>query len=294
MPIINISGGTEVGACFLTPYPVEEIKVCSLGGASHGMDVDVFDPDGQPGARRGRRAGLQAALARDDARHLGRPRALHGDLLVDVPGRLAPRRLGADRRRRRLVPARALRRHDQRGRQAARARRRSSPCSSRTPPWRSRRSWACPTRPRARRSGASAWSPTGRATRRPRSCASWWRASSAARSSRRASCSWRRLPKTRSAKILRRAVRAVAVGDDPGDMSSRREPAGARRHPRRARLRPTGRRRAAVARRPRLRRSGAPGARPCPSPARQPQGRRSPGCRRGDGSARSGRGRSGR
>ena len=30
------------------PYPVEEIKVCSLGGASHGMDVDVFDPDGQP------------------------------------------------------------------------------------------------------------------------------------------------------------------------------------------------------------------------------------------------------
>ena len=33
LPIINISGGTEVGACFLTPYPVEEIKVCSLGGA---------------------------------------------------------------------------------------------------------------------------------------------------------------------------------------------------------------------------------------------------------------------
>jgi acetyl-CoA synthetase len=48
IPIINISGGTEVGACFLTPYPVEEIKVCSLGGASHGMDVDVFDADGRP------------------------------------------------------------------------------------------------------------------------------------------------------------------------------------------------------------------------------------------------------
>jgi acetyl-CoA synthetase len=47
-PIINISGGTEVGACFLTPYPVEEIKVCSLGGASLGMDVDVFDPEGKP------------------------------------------------------------------------------------------------------------------------------------------------------------------------------------------------------------------------------------------------------
>jgi acetyl-CoA synthetase len=32
------------------------------------------------------------------------------------------------------------------------------------------------------------------------------------------------LPKTRSAKILRRAVRAVAVGDDPGDMSSAENP----------------------------------------------------------------------
>jgi acetyl-CoA synthetase len=32
------------------------------------------------------------------------------------------------------------------------------------------------------------------------------------------------LPKTRSAKILRRAVRAVAIGDDPGDMSSAENP----------------------------------------------------------------------
>jgi acetyl-CoA synthetase len=48
VPIINLSGGTEVGACFLSPYPVEPIKVCSLGGASLGMDVDVFGPAGQP------------------------------------------------------------------------------------------------------------------------------------------------------------------------------------------------------------------------------------------------------
>jgi len=32
------------------------------------------------------------------------------------------------------------------------------------------------------------------------------------------------LPKTRSAKILRRAVRAVAAGEDPGDMSSAENP----------------------------------------------------------------------
>ncbi|KKL67916.1 hypothetical protein LCGC14_2130190 [marine sediment metagenome] len=48
VPIINISGGTEVGACFLSPYPTEEIKVCSLGGPSLGMDIDVFDEHGRP------------------------------------------------------------------------------------------------------------------------------------------------------------------------------------------------------------------------------------------------------
>ncbi|HUR49274.1 MAG TPA: AMP-binding protein [Acidimicrobiales bacterium] len=47
-PVINISGGTEVGACFLSPHPVEEIAPMSLGGPSLGMAVDVFDDDGKP------------------------------------------------------------------------------------------------------------------------------------------------------------------------------------------------------------------------------------------------------
>jgi acetyl-CoA synthetase len=47
-PVINISGGTEVGACLLGCYPVEQLKSCSLGGASLGMAVDVFDDRGQP------------------------------------------------------------------------------------------------------------------------------------------------------------------------------------------------------------------------------------------------------
>ncbi len=46
--MINISGGTEVGACFLSPHPVETIKAMSLGGPSLGMAVDVFDADGRP------------------------------------------------------------------------------------------------------------------------------------------------------------------------------------------------------------------------------------------------------
>jgi acetyl-CoA synthetase len=45
-PVINFSGGTEVGGAFLAPYPVEPIKPCSLGGPSLGMDVDVFSAEG--------------------------------------------------------------------------------------------------------------------------------------------------------------------------------------------------------------------------------------------------------
>ncbi|GAA4558746.1 AMP-binding protein [Pseudonocardia xishanensis] len=48
VPIINFSGGTEVGGSFLAPYPIEPIASCSLGGPSLGMDVDVVDAAGEP------------------------------------------------------------------------------------------------------------------------------------------------------------------------------------------------------------------------------------------------------
>jgi acetyl-CoA synthetase len=47
-PIMNISGGTEVGACFLTPSVAIPIKACSLGGPALGMAMDVVDGNGQP------------------------------------------------------------------------------------------------------------------------------------------------------------------------------------------------------------------------------------------------------
>jgi acetyl-CoA synthetase len=47
-PIINISGGTEVGACLLSPLPITPLKPCSLGGPALGMAVDVFDTAGKP------------------------------------------------------------------------------------------------------------------------------------------------------------------------------------------------------------------------------------------------------
>lgn len=47
-PIINISGGTEVGGAFLAPLPIQELKISSLGGPALGMEVDIVDEEGQP------------------------------------------------------------------------------------------------------------------------------------------------------------------------------------------------------------------------------------------------------
>jgi acetyl-CoA synthetase len=47
-PIVNISGGTEVGACFLSVAITEPIKECSLGFPALGADLDVFDAEGRP------------------------------------------------------------------------------------------------------------------------------------------------------------------------------------------------------------------------------------------------------
>jgi acetyl-CoA synthetase len=48
IPIVNISGGTEVGACFLSVTPIEPTKPCSLGFPALGQDLDVFDETGRP------------------------------------------------------------------------------------------------------------------------------------------------------------------------------------------------------------------------------------------------------
>ncbi len=44
---MNCSGGTEVGACFLSCSVAEPIKECSLGGPAIGMAMDVLDPEGR-------------------------------------------------------------------------------------------------------------------------------------------------------------------------------------------------------------------------------------------------------
>jgi len=46
-PIMNISGGTEIVGCHLAPLPICELKPCTLRGPGLGMDVDVFSEEGK-------------------------------------------------------------------------------------------------------------------------------------------------------------------------------------------------------------------------------------------------------
>ena len=222
LPIINITGGTEVGACLLSAFPITPLKPCSLVGPSLGMAVDVYDPDGRPLPTGRRRAGLHQALAGDDAGDLGRPRALPGDLLVAMAGRLGPRRLGLDRRGRRLVPPRPQRRHDQGGGQATGAgrgrvdphgpRRRGRIGRDRHPAQRQGRGHPLlrrhPARPCARRRPPAPSCATASPRRLGKSFAPEGVRFVA------------ELPKTRSGKILRRVIQRVATGQDPGDLST--------------------------------------------------------------------------
>jgi acetyl-CoA synthetase len=47
-PVMNISGGTEIVGCHLSPTPLDSLKACSLGGPGLGMDVAVFTDEGRP------------------------------------------------------------------------------------------------------------------------------------------------------------------------------------------------------------------------------------------------------
>jgi acetyl-CoA synthetase len=48
LPIINISGGTEIVGCFLSPLPITDLKPITLRGPGLGMAIDVYDEDGKP------------------------------------------------------------------------------------------------------------------------------------------------------------------------------------------------------------------------------------------------------
>ncbi|MGH9628582.1 MAG: AMP-binding protein [Bryobacteraceae bacterium] len=48
LPIINISGGTEIVGSFVFPLPIQPLKACTVGGPAPGMAVEVVDEEGRP------------------------------------------------------------------------------------------------------------------------------------------------------------------------------------------------------------------------------------------------------
>jgi acetyl-CoA synthetase len=47
-PVINISGGTDIIGCFLSPLPLHKLKPCTLAAAGLGMAVEVWNEKGKP------------------------------------------------------------------------------------------------------------------------------------------------------------------------------------------------------------------------------------------------------
>jgi acetyl-CoA synthetase len=224
-PIINCSGGTEIGACFLSPVPSIPIKECSLGGPALGMAMDVVDAEGNPvrgevGELVCRKPfpGMTRGFWRDPERYLEtywrRIPGLwvHGDWAsVDEDGfwflhgrsddtlNIAGKRIGPAELESAAVGHAAVAEaaavgvpHEVKGEVA----------------------WVfCvlgpghePSEELAREVGAAVGAELGKAFAPDRVLFV------------------PALPKTRSAKIVRRAVRARALGQDPGDMSSVENP----------------------------------------------------------------------
>jgi acetyl-CoA synthetase len=224
-PIINCSGGTEVGACFLSPTVAIPIKACSLGGPALGMAVDVVDAEGRPvrgevGELVCRKPfpGMTRGFWRDPERYLDTYwRRLpgiwvHGDWAsVDEDGywflhgrsddtlNIAGKRVGPAELESAVVAHPAVAEaaavgvpHEVKG----------------EVPW-----IFCALAPGAEPSDELAGELSARVSRELGKAFAPERVMFVDS-----------LPKTRSAKIVRRAVRAKALGKDPGDLSSLENP----------------------------------------------------------------------
>jgi acetyl-CoA synthetase len=222
IPIVNVSGGTEVGACFLSTCIVEPVKPVALGFPALGEDVDVVDAKGRSLRRevgelvcRRPWPGMTRGVWRDPERYLDTywrrfpGMWTHGDWAsVDEDGywflhgrsddtlNIAGKRIGPAELESAAIGSGLVAEaaavgipHEVKGETA----------------------WIfCVAKPDvepdAERVATAVAGELGKAFKPERIV--WVSA----------------LPKTRSAKIVRRAVRAKAIGEDPGDLSSLENP----------------------------------------------------------------------
>jgi acetyl-CoA synthetase len=228
VPVINFSGGTEVGGSFLAPYPVEPIRSCSLGGPSLGMDVDVLDDNGR--SVRGQVGELVCrqpwpsmtrGIWQDDQRYIqaywSRFPSIwtHGDFaMVDDDGQWFILGRSDDVMNvagKRLAPAEVesvMITHPRVAEAAAVGVPDSAKGEAVWAFWVSRYDDVDPET--ADQVGAELAALVARELGKPFKPSRVWQVSA--------------LPKTRSAKIMRRAIRAAALGTDPGDLSGAENP----------------------------------------------------------------------
>lgn len=231
VPVINFSGGTEVGGSFLAPYPVEPIRSCSLGAPSLGMDVDVVDDTatsvrGQVGELVCRQPwpSMTRGIWKDDERYLQAYWShfpgiwTHGDFaLVDDDGQWFILGRSDDVMNvagKRLAPAEvesAMITHPDVAEAAAVGVPDSTKGEAVWAFWVPRPDDASAPEVRdAEQVSAELAALVGRELGKPFTPSRVWQVNA--------------LPKTRSAKIMRRAIRAAALGIDPGDLSGAENP----------------------------------------------------------------------
>jgi len=227
LPIINYTGGTEISGGILSCFPIAPIKPCSFAGPIPGMAADVYDEDGRP--VRGQVGelvvtrpwpGMTAGFWKDRERYLETYWSrwpdvwVHGDwAYVDVDGfwfiqgrsddtlKIAGKRVGPAEVESVLVGHPAVAEaaaigvpHEIKGETVV--------CFAVLRPGHQ------PSEPLRAELVEEVVRSMGRAIRPERVLFA------------------RELPKTRSAKIMRRVVRATYLGRDPGDLSSLDNPGG--------------------------------------------------------------------
>ena len=204
------------------------LDACSLGGpgAGHGRRGLGRRRDGRCDGSVGELV-CTRTLAVDDARHLERPRPLPRDLLVALARRLGARRLGLRRAGRRSGSCTAAPTTRSTSPASASGRRSTSPRWSAHPAVVE----ACAVGIPHDVKGETAWcyvllAPGYEPSDELRAELARAVEDGLGKAFRPGRIAFARaLPRTRSAKIVRRAVRAVALGEDPGDLSTLEDPA---------------------------------------------------------------------
>jgi len=227
LPIINYTGGTEISGGILSCFPIAPIKPCSFAGPIPGMAADVYDDDGRP--VRGQVGelvvtrpwpGMTAGFWKDPERYIETYWSrwpdvwVHGDwAYIDEDGfwfiqgrsddtlKIAGKRVGPAEVESVLVGHPAVAEaaaigvpHEIKGETVV--------CFAVLRPGHQ------PTEPLRAELVEEVVRSMGKAIRPERVLFA------------------RELPKTRSAKIMRRVVRATYLGKDPGDLSSLDNPGG--------------------------------------------------------------------